>query len=128
MMQRALVVDDAKVIRHLLADSLIDLGYEVTQAANGKEALEILGRSPPIRLALVDWNMPVMSGLDLVKAVRADPRFSTLTVVMVTSETEVDHIVAALEAGANDYIMKPFDAEMIAEKLLLLGLLEGQAN
>jgi two-component system chemotaxis response regulator CheY len=125
-MQRALVVDDAKVIRHLLSDNLADLGYDVTQAANGKEALALLDQSPSIALALVDWNMPVMTGLDLVKAVRSDTRFSALTIVMVTSETEVDHIVAALDAGANDYIMKPFTAEMIAEKLLLLGLYEGQ--
>jgi len=127
-MQKALVVDDAKVIRHLLTANLADLGYEVTPAVNGKEALELLDRTPLITLAMVDWNMPVMSGLDFLKAVRADPRFSALTVIMVTSETEVDHIVTALEAGANDYIMKPFSPEMIAEKLLLLGLLEGQSN
>jgi two-component system chemotaxis response regulator CheY len=127
-MPRALVVDDAKVIRHLLSATLADQGYEVTQAANGKEALEALDRAPSFALALVDWNMPVMTGLDFVKVVRADPRYSALTVVMVTSETEVDHIVAALEAGANDYIMKPFSPEMVAEKLLLLGLVETQAN
>jgi len=127
-MPRALVVDDAKVIRLLLSDNLADLGYEVSQAANGKEALKALDQAPSITLALVDWNMPVMTGLDFVKAVRADSRFSALTLIMVTCETEVDHIVAALEAGANDYIMKPFTPEMIAEKLLLLGLFEGQSN
>jgi two-component system chemotaxis response regulator CheY len=122
----ALVVDDARMMRLLLASSLTDLGYEVIQAANGKEALEALDKSPSIALALIDWHMPVMNGLDCIKAVRADPRFSTLIVVMVTVETEMERIVAALEAGANDYIMKPVTPEMIEEKLLLLGLSRGQ--
>lgn len=127
-MPKALLVDDAKVIRLLLGSELSELGYDVIQASNGKEALEKLNESPSTALALVDWNMPVMNGLDCVKAIRADPRFTSLIVVMVTSETDVEHIVAALDAGANDYIMKPFTQEMISEKLLLLGLLEGQTN
>lgn len=124
-MPSALVVDDARVIRLLLKSELTDLGFEVIQASNGKEALEALDRSPSITLALVDWHMPVMNGLECVKALRADPRFSALIVVMVTAETEMDHIVAALQAGANDYIMKPISPEMIGERLLLLGLVPG---
>jgi two-component system chemotaxis response regulator CheY len=127
-MPGALVVDDAKVIRLLLGDSLADLGYDVIQASNGREALAALEKAPSTTLAMVDWNMPVMNGLEFLKAARADPRFSSLTVVMVTSETELNQIVTALDAGANDYIMKPFTPEMIGEKLLLLGLLaEGPA-
>jgi two-component system chemotaxis response regulator CheY len=122
----ALVVDDARMMRLLLASSLTDLGYVVIQAGNGKEALEALDKWPAIGLALIDWNMPVMNGLDCIKALRADPRFSSLTVVMVTVETEMERIVAALDAGANDYIMKPVTPEMIEEKLLLLGLPRGQ--
>ena len=121
-------MDDAKVIRLLLGDSLADLGYDVIQASNGREALAALEKAPSTTLAMVDWNMPVMNGLEFLKAARADPRFSSLTVVMVTSETELNQIVTALDAGANDYIMKPFTPEMIGEKLLLLGLLaEGPA-
>ncbi len=125
-MPSALVVDDARMMRLLLSSSLVDLGYEVVEASNGKEALEALDNSPSIALALVDWCMPVMNGLDCVKAMRADPRFSSLTVVMVTNETEIGQIVAALDAGANDYIMKPVTPEIIGEKLLSLGLIDGR--
>ena len=125
-MPGALVVDDAKVVRILLGDRLAELGYDVIEAANGREALEQLDKSPSVALAFLDWNMPVMSGIECLKAIRADPRFSSLTVVMVTSETEMEYIVAALDAGANDYIMKPFTPEIVQEKLLLLGLISGQ--
>ena len=125
-MLSALVVDDARMMRLLLSSTLTDLGYEVQEGSNGKEALEILDRSPSIALAFIDWHMPVMNGLDCLKALRADPRFNALIVVMVTVETEVERIVAALAAGANDYLMKPVTPEMIEEKLLWLGLPGGQ--
>lgn len=124
-MARALVVDDAVVIRHLLRHHLETMGFEVDEAADGREALEKLDKSPDVTLALVDWNMPVLNGIECLKAIRANPRYSSLNVVMVTTETEVDYIVAALAAGANDYIMKPFTREIIAEKMLLLGLIDG---
>jgi two-component system chemotaxis response regulator CheY len=125
-MPHALVVDDAKVVRLLLADSLSDLGFHVHEAADGRQALDVLSRMPQADLVLVDWNMPVMNGLEFLNRVRANPVFASLPVVMVTSETDVQHIVRALEAGANDYIMKPFTPEMVAEKLILLGLAEVQ--
>ena len=127
-MPTAIVVDDAKVIRLLLEDILNDLGYESRHAAHGQEALDVLRDAPEISLALVDWNMPKMNGLDLVKAMRADLRFSSITIVMVTSEADIRHITEALEAGADDYVMKPFNADVIAEKLLLLGLVQGQST
>lgn len=126
-MPTVLVVDDAKVIRLLLEDILKDLGFDVRQACNGSEALDALRQSPEISLALVDWNMPKMNGLDLVTAMRADLRYSSITILMVTREADVDHITAALAAGADDYVMKPFTAQVIAEKLLLLGLIQGQS-
>lgn len=126
-MPTVLVVDDAKVIRLLLEDILKDLGFDVRQACNGSEALDALRQSPEISLALVDWNMPKMNGLDLVTAMRADLRYSSITILMVTREADVDHITAALAAGADDYIMKPFTGQVIAEKLLLLGLIQGQS-
>ncbi len=125
-MPGALVVDDARVIRILLAHRLKELGYDVIEAANGKEALEKLSQAPSVQIALIDWNMPVMGGIECLRAIRADARFASLPVVMVTNETEMDHIVAALEMGANDYIMKPFTPEVISEKLLLLGLIDAE--
>ena len=126
-MPTVLVVDDAKVIRLLLEDILKDLGFDVRLSCNGSEALDALRQSPEISLALVNWNMPKMNGLDLVTAMRADLRYSSITILMVTSEADVDHITAALAAGADDYVMKPFTGQVIAEKLLLLGLIQGQS-
>lgn len=126
-MPTVLVVDDAKVIRLLLEDILKDLGFDVRLSCNGSEALDALRHSPEISLALVDWNMPKMNGLDLVTAMRGDLRYSSITILMVTSEADVDHITAALAAGADDYVMKPFTGQVIAEKLLLLGLIQGQS-
>lgn len=120
----ALVVDDARVIRILLSHRLRELGFEILEAGNGKEALEKLSQAPSVQLALIDWNMPVMGGIDCLKAIRADARFASLPVVMVTNETEIEFIVKALEVGATDYIMKPFTPEVISEKLLLLGLID----
>lgn len=125
-MAQALVVDDAAVMRRLLRHHLEIMGFEVDEAANGQQALEKLDRLPDVTVALVDWNMPVMNGIECLKAIRANPRYSSLAVVIVTTETEMDYIVAALAAGANDYIMKPLTREIVAEKLLLLGLIDGQ--
>jgi two-component system chemotaxis response regulator CheY len=100
------------------------LGFKVSDAENGQAALDILHETPLISLALVDWNMPVMNGLEFVKAVRAERAYDNLTIVMVTTETETSQMVAALDAGANDYIMKPFTDEIIVERLMLLGIQE----
>ena len=116
-MKKALVVDDSRAIRMILTKTLGGLGYSVTPAANGKEALAALAKEPSVSLALVDWNMPVMNGLEFVKALRADKKYSSTRVMMVTTETEFEQINAALEAGANDYVMKPFTEELIVERL-----------
>jgi two-component system chemotaxis response regulator CheY len=118
----ALVVDDSRVIRRLLGDMLRQIGFEVSEAVNGHEALDFLERENDPDVVLVDWNMPVMTGIDFVKAVRSDDRYKDLRLMMVTSETELKHMQAALDAGANEYVTKPFVKEMIAEKLQLLGL------
>ena len=120
-MKTALVVDDSRAIRMILTRTLSSLGYSVTPAANGREALDALELDPLVSLALVDWNMPVMNGLQFVKALRADGRYSATKVLMVTTETEFEQITAALEAGANDYVMKPFTDEVITERLQALG-------
>ena len=124
MMSKALVVDDSKTIRIILGRILKGLGYEVCEAGNGKEALKIMeSEKAAVNLVLADWNMPEMNGLELLKQLRQDPGLASLKVIMVTTETELDHMVSALEAGANEYIMKPFTKEILKEKLELLGIL-----
>lgn len=123
-MPKAMVIDDSRTIRMILAGTLAELGYEVCQAANGKEALTALqGETEDVSLILVDWNMPEMNGLDFVKHVRSESRFSAIPLMMVTTETEMQQMARALEAGANEYVMKPFTKEIIADKLRLMGVI-----
>ncbi len=119
---RALVIDDSRAIRLILSRTLTELGFETLDAANGLEALAVLQREGPMDLALVDWNMPEMDGLQFVQAARAEPAWSRMKLMMVTTETELARVVKALEAGADEYVMKPFTRDVIAEKLALLGL------
>ncbi|MBS1826353.1 MAG: response regulator [Acidobacteria bacterium] len=123
-MQRAMVVDDSRAIRLILSRTLAEFGYDVCQAANGKEALSVLEGHQDVSLVLVDWNMPEMNGLDFVKNVRADGRYGDVKLMMVTTETQVEQMVTALEAGANEYVMKPFTKEVIEGKLRVLGVLQ----
>jgi two-component system chemotaxis response regulator CheY len=117
-----LLIDDSRAIRVILGRMLGQLGFEVDEAANGREGLERLEAGLTPELVLVDWNMPEMNGLEFVTAVRRPPYSSSARVMMVTTETEVPQMVRALEAGADEYLMKPFTRESIAEKLQLLGL------
>jgi len=119
----ALVVDDSKAVRMILARTLRELGYEVREAANGREALEVIaGEKNAVKLALVDWNMPEINGLELLQRIRENPELSSLRVIMVTTETDLDQMAAALEAGANEYVMKPFTKDILLEKLDLVGI------
>ena len=122
-MAKALVVDDSRAIRMILAKTLKELGFEVSEAANGREALEVIeADKTAMTLVLADWNMPEINGLDLLKRLRQNPELSSLVVVMVTTETELDQMAAALEAGANEYVMKPFTKDILIEKLQLVGI------
>jgi two-component system chemotaxis response regulator CheY len=122
-MDKALVADDSKAIRLILSRTLREIGYEVLEAANGREALDVMEREKAaVRLVLADWNMPELNGLDLLKRLRANPEFASLVVVMVTTETELDQMTEALEAGANEYVMKPFTRDILVEKLQLAGV------
>ena len=126
---RALVIDDSRTMRSLLGRQLAALGYEVLQAGNGQEALEVMeqaGADVP-DLATVDWNMPVMDGLTFVQQVRTRPEWRSMSLMMVTTEAEYDQIVRALAAGAHEYLIKPFTPEAFADKLHLLGLLPERA-
>jgi two-component system chemotaxis response regulator CheY len=122
-MAKALVVDDSKAVRIILAKILRELGYEVCEAANGREALEVIeAQKAEVTLVLADWNMPEINGLELLKRLRQDPELSSLVVIMVTTETELGQMVAALDAGANEYVMKPFTRDILVEKLQLVGI------
>jgi two-component system chemotaxis response regulator CheY len=124
-MPKAMIIDDSKAIRMILSKTLSEVGYEVCQATNGEEALSAFEKEQgAISLALVDWNMPLMNGLEFVRRLRSDSRYSSVLLMMVTTETEVSQMTTALEAGANEYVMKPFTKEIITGKLRLLGLLQ----
>jgi two-component system chemotaxis response regulator CheY len=118
---RALVVDDSFTMRMILRRSLAARGFEVVEAGNGREALERLSLMRIPDLALVDWNMPEMNGIEFISAIRRDRAYDTMRVVMVTTETEFDQVERALSAGANEYVMKPFSEEILADKLSMLG-------
>jgi two-component system, chemotaxis family, chemotaxis protein CheY len=102
---------------------LTEVGFEVVEATDGVDALRRLKEIGEADVLLVDWNMPEMNGYDLVCAIRGDHRYDKVPLMMVTSETEMGQMAKALKAGANEYVMKPFTKEVIAEKLALLGVL-----
>ena len=119
---RALVVDDSKAVRMILGQILRDLGFEVAEARHGREALVNIHECGKPDLALVDWNMPEMDGLDFIRLMRSEHDFDNVMVMMVTTENDTGQVTKALEAGANEYVMKPFTKEIILEKLSLLGI------
>jgi two-component system chemotaxis response regulator CheY len=119
---KALVVDDSRAMRLILARALEPLGFSVHEAVDGEEALELIRAGLVPALVLVDWNMPKISGIEVVRALADHPARSAMRVVMVTTETEVDHVAQALGTGADEYLMKPFTKEAVAEKLGVLGL------
>jgi two-component system, chemotaxis family, chemotaxis protein CheY len=121
---RALVVEDSKTIRMILCGYLRKLNIEVVEAADGSEALEHLKKMAPPDLVLVDWNMPVMSGIDFIRAVRELHVYDPLPLIMVTTNSESEHLGTAMEAGANEYIQKPCTLDALREKIEMLGLLK----
>lgn len=114
---KILVVDDMSSMRRIIKNTLKQLGYPNTEEAeDGEKALEAV-RKEPFDLVVSDWNMPKMNGLDLLKAIRQDPKLSALPVLMVTTEAEMDHILEAIRSGVNSYILKPFTPETMKEKI-----------
>jgi two-component system chemotaxis response regulator CheY len=118
----ALVIDDSRAMRMILRRVLTASGFEVIEAGDGQQALDLVAAGPVPDVALIDWNMPVMNGLEFVVAVRANKDYRQMTLMMVTTESEHSQIVRALAAGAHEYVLKPFTNEAITEKLSLLGL------
>jgi two-component system chemotaxis response regulator CheY len=121
---RALVIDDSRTVRLVIGNILRETGMEVQEAANGREALELMARRPDIDLVLVDWNMPEMNGLEFIRAVRGRPAHDAVRILMVTTETGGEQVAQALGAGADEYLMKPFTREMLVAKLDLLDVFE----
>ncbi len=125
-MMRALVVEDSNTIRMILCQYLRKMDFEVVEAGNGSEALERLKEMPSPDLVLVDWNMPVMSGIDFIRAVRALPVYNPLPLIMVTTNSETEYLGTAMDAGASEYIQKPCTLDALREKLRSLGFLKTQ--
>lgn len=121
---RALIVDDSRPIRRIEGEILKDLGFETADACNGREALDRLQTCPLPDVVLVDWNMPEMDGLEFIKAVRREARYSGIVILMVTTETETDQMLRALTAGADEYLMKPFQKEGLVDKLRMIGVVK----
>jgi len=120
-MKTCLVVDDSKVIRKVARHILESLGFRVAEAADGAEALDQCRAEAPDAV-LLDWNMPVMNGIDFLRALGAETLPSRPKVVFCTTENGMNYIRAALDAGADEYVMKPFDRETLESKLQIVGL------
>lgn len=119
---KALVVDDSRAMRLMLKKFLQGQGFsEIFDAPDGEQALGKLRELGPIDLVLIDWNMPVMNGLEFTTLVRADKRFDNSLLMMVTAESDPSNIALALSTGVDEYVVKPFTADVLREKLAMLG-------
>lgn len=118
MSLRFLVVDDSVTMRRIVVNSLKNLGYDnFIEANDGKEALEKLAGDDTINFVITDWNMPVLSGLELTKNIRSDGRLAKLPILMVTTRGVKEDIIEALQARVNNYIVKPFTPHILKEKI-----------
>jgi len=120
-MKHCLIVDDSRVIRKVSRHIVESFAFEVTEAENGQDALAKCEDAMP-DLILLDWNMPVMNGIDFLRALRREPGGERPVVVFCTTENDMSHIAEAMRSGANEYIMKPFDSEIIESKFSEVGL------
>jgi two-component system chemotaxis response regulator CheY len=122
-MKTCLVVDDSSVIRKIARRILEEMNFQIIEAEDGEKALEICKRGLPEAI-LLDWNMPVMDGYEFLRSLRQLPDGDRPKVVFCTTENGMDHIARALDAGANEYIMKPFDKDIVAAKFQEVGLIQ----
>lgn len=121
-MRSCLIVDDSRVVRKVARRILEDLEFAIEEAADGKLAMESCLKQMP-DVILLDWNMPVMNGIDFLRQLRRTPGGGDPVVVFCTTENDIGHIQEAISAGANEYIMKPFDSDILQAKLAQVGLL-----
>ncbi len=125
----ALIIDDSASMRRVLRRTLAPLGFDAYEACNGREALDLLEKvSKQPDLALVDWNMPEMNGLEFIRAVRRVPGLRSMWLMMCTTESEHSQVVRALAAGAHEFMTKPFTTETLHRKLEFLGLVSVTAR
>lgn len=122
-MKTCLVVDDSKVVRTIARRILEDIDFEVSEAADGQQAVDACKISMPDAV-LLDWNMPVMNGPEFVTALRQMPGGQSPVVVFCSTENDMEHITEALTRGANEYIMKPFDGDILKSKFEQVGLID----
>jgi two-component system chemotaxis response regulator CheY len=120
---KILIIDDSKAMRTFLQHLVRELACEPAEAEDGFQALEMLQAGSGFEVALVDWEMPGMNGLDFVRTVRRDRAHDRVKLMMVTTQNSMDHVAQALAAGATDFLMKPVSRESLQEKLLVLGVL-----
>jgi len=114
---KILTVDDSALVRRMVKSSIASAGYDALEAANGQQALDVLSDHDDVALVVLDWNMPVMDGLTCLKEIRAGERTKTVPVMMLTTESQRDSMIAAIRAGANNYLSKPFRPEQLAVKI-----------
>ena len=115
---KILVVDDFSMMRKIVINILAELGYKnVLEAVNGEEAFQVMVSNGDIGFLITDWHMPKMNGLELLQKVRSNPTLSKIPVLMITAEALQDNIIAAIKAGVNNFIVKPFDAQVMQEKI-----------
>ena len=115
---KILVVDDSSTMRRIIKNTLARLGYkDILEGGDGVEGWDAMNANADIEMLITDWNMPEMNGLELVKKVRADERFTDLPIIMVTTEGGKAEVITALKAGVNNYIVKPFTPQVLKEKL-----------
>ncbi|MCD8497078.1 MAG: response regulator [Alphaproteobacteria bacterium] len=126
-MKSCLVVDDSRVVRKVARRIVEDLGFSCSEAEDGQQAYDACKIQMPDAI-LLDWNMPVMSGIEFLEKLRQMENGQTPKVVFCTTENDISHIQRAIQAGANEYIMKPFDSEIIESKFLQIGLTAPPAN
>lgn len=122
-MKRCLIVDDSRIIRRVASRIVEDLGFKAEEASDGAKALDASKVNLP-DVVLLDWAMPNMNGLEYLKALRQLPNGGTTRVVFCTTENDVEHIQTALDAGADEYIMKPFDGDIVRAKFAIIGVLD----
>jgi two-component system chemotaxis response regulator CheY len=123
-----MVIDDSRAMRTILGSMMRGLGFEVVEACDGRDALTRLQTEAPPAVALLDWNMPDLNGFDVLRLLRANRALDGMRIVMVTTETEMAQVARTLEAGADEYVMKPFTRDIIQAKLELLGLIPESAE
>ena len=119
---QAMVIDDSRAARALVGNMLKQLGFDVASAEHGQDALDQLDEEQPPDAVVVDWNMPVMDGVEFARAFRKKKAFRTTPLLMISSEADPRRVASALLAGIDEYLFKPVDAEMVRERLAIMGI------